>query len=114
MTAAPVVRARQLRKTMTRQEIALWSQLKQLRPQGLHFRRQAPLLGCILDFVCFAKKLIVECDGAQHADSERDRRRDALFAQQGFRTLRFWNHEIDANLEGVVHTVMAAAGAPWQ
>ena len=37
--------ARRLRQSMTPQEIKVWSQLRLLRPQGLHFRRQAPLRG---------------------------------------------------------------------
>jgi very-short-patch-repair endonuclease len=80
-------RARRLRQGMTPQEIKVWSQLRLLRPQGLHFRRQAPLRGYILDFVCFSRRLIVEIDGSQHGDGAQvghDARRDALFASQGF------------------------------
>jgi very-short-patch-repair endonuclease len=35
-------------------------------------------------------------------------RRDAYFAGRGFRTLRFWNNEIDQNLNGVVETIWNA------
>ena len=103
-------KARALRKSMTPQEVKLWAQLRQLRPQGFHFRRQAPLEGYILDFVCFKCRIIVEADGSQHGEDDglaHDARRDAFFAAQGFRTLRFWNHEIDADLHGVIETIIA-------
>ena len=105
-------KARALRKSMTPHEVKLWVLLRQLRPQGFHFRRQAPLEGYILDFVCFRYRIIVEADGSQHGEDEgatHDVRRDAFFAAQGFRTLRFWNHQIDADLHGVVETILARA-----
>ncbi len=60
----PIERARELRKQMTPQETRLWLRLRALRPQGLHFRRQSPLKGYFLDFVCFERRLVVEIDGA--------------------------------------------------
>lgn len=104
--------ARRLRQSMTPQEVKVWSQLRLLRPQGLHFRRQAPLRGYILDFVCFNRRLIVEIDGSQHGEVAQvgsDERRDALFASEGFLTLRFWNNEVDANLNGVIETIFMRA-----
>jgi very-short-patch-repair endonuclease len=107
-----VARARQLRKSMTSQEVKRWAPLRKLRPEGFHFRRQAPLEGYVLDFVCFKHRLIVEANGSQHgAESalRHDARRDAIFAASGFRTLRFWNSEIGANLHGVVETIILRA-----
>ncbi|WP_330084606.1 endonuclease domain-containing protein [Methylocystis iwaonis] len=107
-----VARARALRKTMTPQEVKLWVQLRKLRPEGFHFRRQAPLDGYVLDFVCFKYKMIIEVDGSQHGEDaglRNDTRRDAHFGSQGFRTLRFWNPEVDSNLHGVVETILARA-----
>ena len=104
--------ARQLRKNMTAQEVKVWARLRQLRPQGLHFRRQAPLKGYILDFVCFDRRLIVEIDGSQHGKGvqiRHDEQRDAIFASEGFLTFRFWNHEIDRDLNGVIDTIFARA-----
>lgn len=104
-----VARARALRKTMTPQEVKLWVQLRKLRPEGFHFRRQAPVDGYILDF---KHRMIVEIDGSQHADEaglRHDGHRDAHFAANGFRTLRFWNPKVDANLHGVVETILARA-----
>ncbi|WP_018407838.1 endonuclease domain-containing protein [Methylocystis rosea] len=105
-------RARELRKNMTPQEVKLWSQLRLLRPQGFHFRRQVSLEGYVLDFVCYKYRLIIEADGSQHGEADgrrHDARRDAIFRANGFHVLRFWNHEIDANLIGVVETIVARA-----
>ncbi len=79
------------------------------RLNGLKFKRQVPLDGYILDFVCFEIRLIIEADGSQHAASESDARRDAHFASEGYRTLRFWNSDILANPDGVYAAIAAAA-----
>ena len=36
----------------------------------------------------------------------------ASVAQEGYRVLRFWNHEVLMNLEGVLHRIAESAGAP--
>jgi very-short-patch-repair endonuclease len=97
--------ARSLRKTMTPQEIKLWVHLRSWRNRGFHFRRQSPRDGYILDFVCLDRRLIVEIDGGQHsfdARASKDLQRDQHFRQAGFVVLRFWNNEIDRNLDGVL------------
>ncbi len=104
-------RARALRKAMTPQEVKLWVRLRELRRQGYHFRRQSPRGAYILDFVCLRHRLVVEIDGGQHSFDRnvmRDLRRDSCFADRGFRTLRFWNAEVDHNLDGVVETIWHA------
>lgn len=81
--------ARALRADATQAEGLLWQQLRGKRMQGFRFRRQVPLDGYILDFICFEARLIVEVDGWQHAESARDARRDAHFRDAGFTVLRF-------------------------
>ena len=106
--------ARQLGKTMTSHEVRLWLAQRQLREQGLHFRRQVPRCGYILDFACLKARLAAEVDGEQHglpAHLSRDETRDARLQPIGFVTVRFWNHEIVHNLDGVVETIMAHATA---
>jgi very-short-patch-repair endonuclease len=98
-------RARQLRKSMTPQEVKLWVHLRSWRARGFHFRRQAPRDGYIVDFVCLRARVVVEVDGGQHnfdRHLEKDRKRDGHFVAQGFEVLRYWNNEIDRNLEGVL------------
>ncbi len=101
--------ARHLRKRMTPQEVKLWVHLRALRELGFHFRRQSPRDGCILDFVCLRARLIVEVDGGLHnfdAHARIDRKRDRRFDANGFRTLRFWNNEVDKNMQGVIELIL--------
>ncbi|MHB8530097.1 MAG: endonuclease domain-containing protein [Caulobacteraceae bacterium] len=110
-------RARDLRKALTPQEARLWLRLRALRPEGFHFRRQAPFLGFYLDFVCFRSRLVVEADGSQHNDSvqaDHDAMRDSILSRAGFRTLRFSNADLNVNIDGVVETILAelASGSP--
>jgi very-short-patch-repair endonuclease len=100
--------ARRLRKTMTPQEVKLWVHLRSWRARGFHFRRQSPRSGYIVDFVCMKQKLIVEVDGGQHNFDDhaaRDRSRDRRLMRDGFRVLRFWNNEVDRNLDGVLTAI---------
>ena len=72
-------------------------------------------LSYVVDFVCVKYRLIVEVDGGQHnfdAHAQADAHRDTIFAKQGFRVLRFWNHDIDGNLEGVLTVIHDALREP--
>jgi very-short-patch-repair endonuclease len=95
---------------MTPQEIKLWVRLRELRALGYHFRRQAPILSYIVDFECRRRRLVVEIDGGQHADktSLRDGVRDQQLQKSGYRVLRFWNHQVDRETEGVLKVILAA------
>jgi very-short-patch-repair endonuclease len=104
------LRARDLRQTMSEAEVMLWSRLKLLRERGFRFRRQAPFRGYFLDFVCYARRLVIEVDGGQHSDdrqSEHDFVRDRVLARHGFRVLRFWAGEIQRDLRSVVERIVA-------
>lgn len=101
--------ARKLRKTMTKQEVKLWLHLRELRKQGFHFRRQVAVDSYIVDFVCYHPKLAIEIDGGQHSYSrhrQRDMARDRYLNSSGFRVFRFWNSDVDRNLEGVLAVVL--------
>ena len=93
--------AKAMRANATDAERKLWSMLRGGRLAGLKFKRQVPMDGYIVDFVCFELRLIVEADGGQHGGSASDALRDGYFAEQGFRTLRFWNGDILNHPEGV-------------
>lgn len=62
-------KAKALRKNQTDAEIALWRLVRNKRLGGLKFRRQHPIPPYIVDFICTEKKLIIELDGGQHAES---------------------------------------------
>ena len=79
----------------------MWRILRDRRFTGFKFRRQVPFKGFILDFVCYERLLIVEVDGGQHSESQRDRRRDAALAAAGFMIVRYWNNDVLKNSEGV-------------
>jgi len=104
-----------MRKALTPPEARLWVQLKLLRTQGFHFRRQAPFRGYYLDFVCFDRRLVIEVDGVTHtveARANRDKMRDAVLAGEGFTTLRFDNAAVRDDLDGVMGGIMGALEAP--
>ena len=105
---AIIARARAMRKALTPSEARLWTGLRGLRSEGLHFRRQAPLRGYFLDFACMDRLIVVEIDGASH-DGEhrarRDRVRDAVLARQGWRTLRYTNLAVRDDLEAIVSEI---------
>ena len=107
--------ARQLRRDQTDVERKLWYALRGRRFHGFKFRRQQPVGPYVVDFVCFESKLIVELDGGQHglpenqaADLARTKRLEA----DGFRILRFWNHELNENFDGVLDGIALAMGLP--
>ena len=102
--------AKDMRADATKAENILWQALRGRKLGGLKFRRQIPLEGYILDFVCFEARLIIEVDGGQHSGSARDARRDAALAEAGFQTLRVWNDDVLTSLDGVCTHIMDAAG----
>jgi very-short-patch-repair endonuclease len=99
-------RARRLRREQTDAERTLWKALRSRQFSGLKFRRQHPIGPYIVDFCCLDLKLAIELDGGQHASqTDADDRRSHCLAQTGYRVLRFWNHEVLMNLEGVLHCI---------
>jgi very-short-patch-repair endonuclease len=58
--------------------------------------------------LCREKHLVVEVDGGQHADSERDKERTAFLEAEGYRVIRFWNNDVLENVEGVIQKIVEA------
>ena len=83
-----------MRHDATQAEAAVWRLLRHRRLVGFKFRRQVPLEGFILDFVCFDRKIVIEVDGSQHFSSQRDQMRDSRLARESFRVLRYWNNDV--------------------
>ncbi|KDA04075.1 endonuclease domain-containing protein [Hyphomonas oceanitis] len=110
MKADPDIRqfAKSLRRKMTDAETILWSRLKGRQRDGWQFRRQHPVGRYITDFACTRARLVLEVDGATHAEDHeiaRDRQRDTTLAQLGWTSLRVTNLDIYENLEGVLDTI---------
>lgn len=100
--------ARELRRRQTSTEDLLWQQLRGRR-LGHKFRRQVPVGRYTVDFLCFAAKLVIEIDGAQHAaTAEYDAARTAEIEAQGLRVIRFTNREIRERLDDVLLRIAAA------
>ncbi len=105
--------ARQLRSNQTDAERKLWSKLRELRTEGFHFRRQAPVGKYIADFACHSANIVIECDGGQHADGKimaKDDERTAWLESQGYKVLRFWNNDILLNIAGVMQVIRNELG----
>ncbi len=98
---------------MTLAERIIWQALRAHRMSGAGFRRQTPIGHYIVDFVSHAAMLIVEIDGGQHFENAHERRdavRDAYLQAKGFRVLRFNNHDVMTNREGVLTVIAAVLG----
>ena len=77
---------------MTGAEAKLWDMLRGRRFENLKFRRQAPLAGYIVDFLCADLRLVIELDGGVHVLAEgADTARDERLANAGYAVLRFKN-----------------------
>ena len=97
-------RAKELRKNSTPQEKKLWDIIKNRQISGYRFVRQYPIGNYIVDFACRKKKLVIELDGGQHNETENiiyDKKRTDYLEANGYKVIRFWNNDIDNNIEGV-------------
>ena len=106
-----------LRQNQTPQEAKLWQVLRNRGIGDLKFRRQYRIGNYVVDFCCLKKKLVVEVDGGHHNEPTyrlADEKRQRSIERQGFKVLRFWNSDIDGNLEGVVEVILQNAGASPQ
>jgi very-short-patch-repair endonuclease len=102
--------ARRLRHFATAAEDALWQALRARKLAGLKFRRQTPVLGYTVDFLCLERKLVVELDGRQHGWlAEYDARRTVEIERQGFAVLRFANDAVLGDIDAVLSRIAAAA-----
>jgi very-short-patch-repair endonuclease len=108
-------RARNLRRNATPAERKLWNALRLLDLPPGHFRRQAPIGPYVTDFAHHGLRLIVKLDGDQHGRPEglaKDTRRTAHLSALSYRVMRFWNHEIADDCDGVVEKILAYAAEP--
>ena len=99
--------ARENRKKPTLAETYLWEHLRK-EQLGLDFRRQHIICDYIVDFVCLDRRLVIEVDGAYHAEREQqedDEVRTAHLEQIGFRVIRFSNEKVLFNIEGVLEKI---------
>ena len=99
--------ARPLRRNATDAERLLWDRLRNRQLAGHKFRRQATVGPYIVDFLCLDARLVVEADGGQHSE-EKDKARTAFLTTRNLRVIRFWNHDVLANIDAVLEAILIA------
>lgn len=109
MTNHDIVTARALRKTQTKVENILWSELRAGRLFGYKFRRQHVIKPYIVDFVCLKHNLIIELDGNHHQQTTQrqyDVKRTEFLSSHDYRVIRFKNEEIYAHRQQVLQKIL--------
>ena len=107
-TRKTVLKARQLRKAMSKPEVMLWQQLRKT-PSGIRFRRQHPIGPYILDFYCPSAKLAIEVDGMAHdmgTCPEHHSRREWALSQEGVEIIRVSAQEVLQDAEDVADRIL--------
>ena len=107
-TERQIGRARQLRRDTTDAEALLWGHLRSRQLDGAKFVRQHPIDRYIADFCCRGARLVVELDGGQHADNTADEVRTRVIEANGYTIIRFWNHDVLGNIDGVLTEIQSA------
>ena len=97
-----IILAKNLRKNATPQENHLWYDF--LSKYKVRFQRQKAIDNFIADFYCSKAKLVIEIDGSQHYTEEgiqRDEFRTEILEGYDLKIIRFSNHQINTNFQGV-------------
>jgi very-short-patch-repair endonuclease len=101
--------AKRMRRNPTYSETLLWKELRKLKLDGSHFRRQVSMGSYIVDFVCHGARLIVEVDGAVHDLPEvaaRDLEREKWLNGRGYSVFRVRNEGLSEDLHLVVQAIL--------
>lgn len=100
-------RVKRLRQRSTDAEHHLWFYLRAHRLKGFKFKRQMPLGGYIVDFLCEQRKLIIELDGGQHVlNKQYDEQRTQCLNSLGYRVIRFWNDAVLLRTSDVLEEIL--------
>ena len=102
--------ARELRRFSTEAESVLWEMLRK-KKLGEKFRRQHIINDIIVDFVCLAKKLVIEVDGGYHNNPETqelDKLKTEILNELGYKVIRFTNEEVLGNIDSVIESIQDA------
>lgn len=98
-------RRQELRHNQTEAEKVFWTHVRNRQLYGLRFFRQYSVGSYILDFYCPVLKLAIALDGGQHTEEdskEYDAARSAYLRTQGIDVMRFWNHDVLHDTEGML------------
>ena len=105
---------RRLRNAMTPAEQLLWTKLRSKQCDSFKFRRQHAIGPFIVDFFCPEQLLVVEIDGDVHAEKTqrtKDRQREKYLRFLRLQVIRYTNHEVLNNLDGVLEHLLAVLTA---
>ena len=86
----------------------MWDKLRAGRLNGIKFKRQHSIGNYILDFYCAKFRLIIELDGMPHREKEQkyeDQLRDKHLQEMNYTVLRFWNFEVESDIERVLKNI---------
>ena len=98
--------AKNLRKTMTKEERHLWYDFLKQLPITVH--RQKVLGNYIVDFYIASCEIVIELDGSQHYEEEhrqRDAQRDEYLRGNGYKVLRYSNADINQRFSCVCEDI---------
>jgi very-short-patch-repair endonuclease len=90
-----------------RHDRLLWRHLRNRNFQSWKFWRRDPVDRYIIDFYCPEGRLAIELDGGGHNFAVRessDQERTSFLASKNILVLRFWNHQINRELDSVPET----------
>ncbi|MGH7214766.1 MAG: endonuclease domain-containing protein [Tepidisphaeraceae bacterium] len=88
-------------------EDKLWQCIRNRQLCGYKFRRQQPIGPFIADFYCSQSRLILECDGASHADRQAyDERRTEWLNDNNHTVLRIENGAVHESLDAVLEAIL--------
>ena len=88
---------------MTPEEKHLWYDF--LKKLPVNVNRQNVIGNYIVDFYCAKEKIVIELDGSQHFESEKDAERDKYLESLGIKVLRYWNEDLHDNFKGVCEDI---------
>jgi very-short-patch-repair endonuclease len=107
--------SRELGKSQTKAENLFWENVRKNKLRGLKFYRQFPIFYeinntesfIIVDFYCFERKTIIEIDGKiHHYRKKKDNMRTQILKFLGIKVLRFYNEDVENNLDKVVTEIL--------
>ena len=98
--------AKELRRTMTKQEKHIWYDF--LRYYPIKIYKQRIIDNFIVDFYCAKAKLVIEIDGSQHYTPQgrnHDNLRTEALQKYGLLVLRFSNGDVDTKFNYVCNAI---------
>ena len=99
--------ARENRRNQTLAETFLWDNIKD-EALGVKFLRQHIIGDYIVDFLARNEGLIIEVDGAYHAErqqKEDDALRTDILQRMGYSVMRFTNEQVLYDIDSVIQQI---------